>query len=409
MSGDGLAANTRLLHHPYTPPPGFAGTTVPMHKASTIFFPNMAAVRNRDWAFKSTYTYGLAGTPTSYVLEERLATLDGARYCLLAPSGLAAITLVNLALLKGGDHVLLPDNVYQPSRDFVRHALRDFGVTCDTYDPLNAEDLAARITPQTKLVWLEAAGSVTMEFPDLAGLLQVCNARGVRTALDNTWGASLAFRPFALHTPDGAPLKLDVCIHALTKYPSGGGDVLMGSITTCDAELLKAIKLRHLQLGLSVGMNDVEAILRSLPNMALRYAAQDQAARNLAQFVATQEAVTQVLHPALPNAPGHAHWQAVCGAANDDAGAAAGIFSFVAADWNAQQVDAFCESLQLFRIGYSWGGPISLVMAYDMEGSPARHRLASRHVIRLCIGLEDVADLQADLAQAFAQVARHTP
>lgn len=402
---------TSLIHHPYQPPAGFAGTAVAVHKASTILFPSMDAVRQRDWAFKTSYTYGLHGTPTSFVLEERLAHLEGARHCLLAPSGLAAVTLVNLALLHPGDEVLLPLNLYGPNQEFIADCLGDFGVTHAFYDPLDAADLAARIQPSTRLVWLEAAGSISMEFPDLAGLLAVCNARGVLTALDNTWGAGLAFAPFDLTGPDGQPLRLDVSVHALTKYPSGGGDVLMGSVCTRDDDMLKTLKRRHMQLGLGVGMNDVEAVLRGLPSIAVRYQAQDRAARQLAHFLAGHEAVAQVLHPALPDAPGHAYWQQICGQAANDwggQGAAAGIFSFVPhAAWTSAHIDRFCEALQLFGIGYSWGGPQSLVMAYDLQGRaqrPGAQHVRGARVIRLCIGLEHPDDLQADLAQALAQV-----
>ncbi|RMX06682.1 cystathionine beta-lyase [Corticibacter populi] len=402
---------TRLIHHPYQPPEGFESPATAVHKGSTIFFPSMAAVRNRDWAFKTTYTYGLHGTPTSFILEERLASLEGAQHCLLVPSGLAAISTVNLALLRQGDEVLLPDNVYGPNKSLVEQGLRHYGITHACYDPLDVEDLRRKIGPRTRLVWLEAAGSVSMEFPDLPALAAVCREHGIAAALDNTWGAGLAFQPFALgRQADGQPLGVDISIHALTKYPSGGGDVLMGSIATCDERLHKAIKLCHMRLGLGVGMNDVEAILRNLPSLALRYHAQDRAARQLAGFLQQHRAVAQVLHPALPGSPGHAHWQRLCAPKGpEDQGACAGIFSFVPdASWSQDRIDAFCEALQLFRIGYSWGGPTSLVMAYDLQTErqvPASlARLQGTRLVRLCIGLEHPDDLQADLAQAFQTV-----
>ncbi|MFY7854632.1 MAG: PLP-dependent transferase, partial [Rubrivivax sp.] len=187
---------TTLIHHPYQPPEGFAAPQVGVHKASTVLFPNVAAMRARDWKRRDGYTYGLHGTPTTFTLEERIATLEGGRHTVLVPSGLAAIALVNLALLSPGDEVLLPDNVYGPSRVMAMNELKRYGITHRLYDPLNAASLAAAISPATKLVWLEAAGSVTMEFPDLVGLVAAARARGVRTALDNTWGAGIAFPPF---------------------------------------------------------------------------------------------------------------------------------------------------------------------------------------------------------------------
>ena len=202
-----------------------------MHKASTVFFPNVAAMRERQWMDKSAYTYGLHGTPTTFTLEERIATLEGGLQCLLAPSGLAALALVNLGLLKTGDEVLLPDNAYGPGKDLAAGELRQFGITHQVYDPMKPADLADRVTPRTRLVWLEAAGSVTLEFPDLLAQARLCRELGVLSALDNTWGAGLAFNPFNL---DGRGLAVDISVQALTKYPSGGGDVLMGSVVTRD-------------------------------------------------------------------------------------------------------------------------------------------------------------------------------
>jgi cystathionine beta-lyase len=162
---------TRLIHHPYVPPAGFGAVPTAVHKASTVTFPNVAAMRARSWKSRAGYTYGLHGTPTTFTLEERLATLEGGRFCVLAPSGLAAIMMVDVALLKCGDEVLLPDNVYGPSRELARTLLADWGITHRLYDPLDVADLAAHIGERTRLVWLEAPGSVTMEFPDLAGLV----------------------------------------------------------------------------------------------------------------------------------------------------------------------------------------------------------------------------------------------
>ena len=400
------ALSTALIHHPYQAPGGFEAPQQPVHKASTVLFPDVAAVRSRRWLDKSSYTYGLHGTPTSFVLEERLCALEGARQCLLVPSGLSALSTVSLALLSAGDEVLLPDNAYGPNKDFAVVELARWGIAHQFYNPMSVDDLRAKIGPQTRLVWLEAAGSVTMEFPDLLAQVRLCKERGVVCALDNTWGAGLAFAPFDL-LRDGGSLGVDVSVHALTKYPSGGGDVLMGSITTCDQALHMRIKLCHMRLGLGVGANDVELVLRSLPSIALRYHAQDKTARTLAQALQRQSAVVQVLHPALPGSPGHVHWQQVCGAAQDGQGAAAGIFSFVLDPrFDQDAVDAFCNRLQWLRLGYSWGGHMSLVMPYDLDDMRhhGRGAVAAGRLVRLCIGLEDAADLERDLAQAYESV-----
>ena len=395
---------TRIVHHDYLPPAGFAAPQPAVYKASTVIFPNVAAMRSREWKDKSGYTYGLHGTPTTFILEERLCTLEGGLQCVLVPSGLAAIANVGLALLNPGDEVLIPDNAYGPGKDFAQGELRRFGIRHAFYDPLDPADLAARITPATRLVWLEAAGSVTLEFPDLCEQVRICRARGVATALDNTWGAGLAFAPFDL-LGDGS-LGVDISAHALTKYPSGGGDVLMGSVITRDPGLHMKIKLTHMRLGLGVAANDAEAVLRALPSIGLRYRAQDHAARELARWCSGQAAFAQVLHPALDDAPGHAAWQQVCGAADARGqGAAAGLFSVIVdARYPAAQVDAFCDALRLFKLGYSWGGPVSLVVPYDLASMRTQWpaHLARGTLVRFSLGLEAVADLQADLAQALA-------
>lgn len=401
---------TQLIHHPYRPPEDFAAPQPGVFKASTVFFPSVAAMRSREWKHKTGYTYGLHGTPTSYLLEERLATLEGGLQTLLVPSGLSAIALVGLSLLAQGDEVLLPDNVYGPSKALAEGELKTWGITHQFYDPMDPQDLARRITDRTRVVWLEAAGSVTLEFPDLPELLRICRASPqVTVALDNTWGAGLAFNAF-----DIAPgLGVDLTAHALTKYPSGGGDVLMGSVVTRDEALHLRLKNTHMRLGLGVGMNDVEAVLRGLPSIVLRYAAHDRAAQRLAHWCLDRTEFSQVLHPALPDAPGHAHWKTLCGGAADAAGSgpglpgqAAGLFSVMFdARYTGVQVDAFCDALQLFKLGYSWGGPVSLVVPYDLNAMRERWpaHLKPGTLVRFSVGLEAVEDLQADLAQALGR------
>lgn len=403
---------TDLIHHAYVPPEGFAAPQPGIFKASTVIFPNVAAMRARDWKHKHGYTYGLHGTPSTFMLEERIATLEGGRQCLLLPSGLAAIANVNLALLKAGDEVLLPANAYGPNKALAEGELAQWGITHQLYDPMDPADLAARITPRTRLVWLEAPGSVTMEFPPLAHLAHICRECGVLTALDNTWGAGLAFNGFDLgrgarFTPGSGA---DIVVQALTKYPSGGGDVLMGSVVTRDEALHIRLKLTHMRLGWGVGANDVESVLRSLPSIGLRYRAQDQAARVLAGWLRQQPQVAQLLHPAFDGSPGHEHWRALCtvdgqGAGGaDGAGLAAGLFSVVFQPrYSPQQVDAFCDALRLFKLGYSWGGPVSLVVPYDVRSMRAQWP-HDGVLVRFSLGLEDPGDLLADLAQALAQL-----
>jgi cysteine-S-conjugate beta-lyase len=397
--------DTTLIHHAYQPPAGFAAPQPGVFKASTVFFPNVAAMREFEWKDKSAYTYGLHGTPTTYTLEERLCTLEGGNQCLLVPSGLAAIATVSLALLVSGDEVLIPDNAYGPSKALSEGELTHWGITHRYFDPMDPADLAAKISAKTKLVWLEAAGSVTLEFPDLCEQVRICKAAGVLCALDNTWGAGLAFKPFDLAPGAQPALAVDISIHALTKYPSGGGDVLMGSVITTDERLHMRLKLCHMRLGLGVAANDAEAVLRGLPSLPLRYRQHDESTRALAQWCLQRDEFAQVLHPALPQSPGHAQWQALCGNAP---GAAAGLLSVIFKPAHSQvRVDAFCDALQLFKIGYSWGGPMSLVMPYQLESMrttwPAH--LQRGILVRFSLGLESVADLQEDLRQALRQCA----
>lgn len=386
--------STQLIHHAYKPPAGFDSVQPGVHKASTIIFPTVAALRQRDWKHKTGYTYGLHGTPTTFTLEERIATLEGGSFCTLVPSGLAAVVLVDMAFLKAGDEVLVPDNVYGPNKAFAQHELASWGVSTRYYDAMQPADLAAKLSSKTRLVWLEAPGSITLEFPDLPALVAAVKAHGDRhpqgivTALDNTWGAGIAFNAFAL----GA----DISVQALTKYPSGGADVLMGSVVTRDEALHQLVHFCHMRVGYGVSGNDAELVLRGLGTIALRYAAQDAATRTLAAWLQQQQQVEAVLHPALDGSPGHAFWKRDCTAA-------ACLLSVVFKPGYAQaQVDQFCDNLQLFQLGYSWAGPMSLCAPYDVPSIRTMPWPFKGGLVRFSVGLEAVADLQADLVQALS-------
>ena len=394
MSDSTPSVSTGLIHHPYTPPAGFETVQPGVHRASTVIFPSVAALRSRDWKHKTGYTYGLHGTPTTFTLEERIATLEGGKFCTLVPSGLASVALVGIALLKAGDEVLIPDNAYGPNKSFAQGELAGWGITHRMYDPMDPADLAAKLSPQTRLVWLEAPGSITLEFPDLPALVAVVKAhphshpQGIVTALDNTWGAGIAFNAFAL--------GVDISAHALTKYPSGGADVLMGSVVTTSEALHHLVHFCNMRVGFGVAGNDAELVLRGLHSMALRYAAQDASTRALATWLQGQPQVDAVLHPALDGSPGHATWKRDCSAA-------ACLMSVVfKPDFSQTQVDAFCDALQLFKLGYSWAGPMSLCAPYDVPSMRTTPWPYKGGLVRFSVGLEAVSDLQADLAQALA-------
>ena len=380
---------TALIHSDYTPPEGFAAFPTAIHHASTVLFKDVAAMRSGEWKEKNGYTYGLHGTPTTFTLEARLAQIEGGEFCLLAPSGLAAIAMVDFALLTTGDDVLLPDNVYNPNRELGRWLTADFGITARYYDPLIGAGIAELIQPNTKLIWTEAPGSVSMEVPDLPAICAAAHARGVLVALDNTWSAGLALRGF--------DMGVDIVMQALTKYQSGGSDVLMGSLVTRERALNDRLALAHMRLGMGVSPDDAWLVMRGLPSMKLRFEAHDASARAVAAWLKTRPEISKMLHPAFEDCPGHAMWKR-------DFTGAGGLFSMVFdARYSEAQVDRFVDALALFGIGYSWGGANSLVMPYRIQGM-RRGWTDQGVLVRLNIGLEDTADLIADLSQALAKL-----
>ncbi|MBB3121261.1 cystathionine beta-lyase [Pseudoduganella violacea] len=377
---------TALIHTDYTAPEGFAAFPSAIHHASTVLFKDVAAMRSGDWKEKNAYTYGLHGTPTTFTLEARLAEIEDGKHCLLAPSGLSAISMVDFALLKSGDDVLLPDNVYNPNRELGRWLARDFGISARYYDPMIGAGIAQLIQPNTKLIWTEAPGSVTMEVPDLRAICAAAHARGVVVALDNTWSAGLALRGF--------DLGVDIIMQALTKYQSGGSDVLMGALITRDDGLHERLSMAHMRLGLGVGADDAYLVLRGLPTMKLRFDAHDAAARKVATWLAARPEIHKMLHPAFEDCPGHEIWKR-------DFSGAGGLFSVLFdARFSEAQTDRFVDSLKLFKIGYSWGGANSLCVPYRIQAMRS-HWKEEGTLVRFNIGLEDPDDLIADIEQAL--------
>ena len=393
------APSTRQIHHGYVPPMGFAAVAPPMHRASTVLFKDVAAMRASSWLDKGTYTYGLHGTPTSFTLEARLATLEGGTHAMLVPSGLAAIALVDQSLLSSGDTVLIPSNAYFPNRSLATHELARWGIVHRFYDPMDVASLRAALGEDVKLVWIEPPGSVTLEFPDLRALVHTVRAHAPRAvvALDNTWGSGVAFDAFDLEPAATPALGVDLTIHALTKYPSGGADVMMGSVVTRSQALHDQLALTHCRLGQGVGPNDVELVLRGLQTVALRYAAQDASTRRIARWALGRKEFARVLHPATPGSPGHEHWAAQCRAA-------AGLMTLAFDPAIApERVDRFVDGLRLFGIGWSWAGPMSLAVPYRPDSG--RVGAFAGTLVRLSIGLEDVDDLIRDLEQALEKLA----
>lgn len=390
-----LLPQTALIHAPRKAPQLLNSIQPPVYRASTIIFNNTDALFNRHWTDDYDYSYGTHGTPTTYTLADQIAQIEGGLHSLLAPSGLSAINLVNSCLLAKGDEVWVADNIYGPNMEHLQYLQKQYAIQVKVYDPTNANTF--RPSEKTKLLWLEAAGSVTLEFPDLVNLVKKAQHAGVITALDNTWGAGLAFNAFDFSEQH---LSVDLTVHALTKYPSGGGDILMGSVVTRDKTLYHKLWQMHALQGVSVSGDDVAQVQRSLCSMRLRYQQQSQTTLELLQWLKQQPQFAQVLHPADTEGHGYQYWQEVC-----ESGLSAGLVSVIfKSEYDLQAVRNFCDQLQLFKLGFSWGGPISLVMLYQlkqMRQLPHNH-LEQGILVRFCIGLEQREDLQADLEQALS-------
>lgn len=393
-------SQTHLVHAPRKAPQYIDSVQPPIFRASTIIFKDTNALFNRHWSDDYDYSYGTHGTPTTFTLGDNIAQIEGGQYCLLAPSGLSAINLVNSCFLSQGDEVWVSDNIYGPNMEHLRNLETRYGIVVQIYNPIDVNSFQP--SSKAKLIWLEAAGSVTLEFPDLIGLIEKAQAHDILTALDNTWGAGLAFNAFDLND---AHLSVDMTVHALTKYPSGGGDILMGSVVTRDKKLHHQLFRMHALQGICVSGDDVAQVQRSLASMQLRYQHQSQSAITIKDWLKTQTAFSQVLHPADPESAGYAYWKAVC-KTEQSAGLVSVIFND---DYTLQDIRYFCDALQLFKLGFSWGGPVSLVMLYNLKDM---RQLENTHLkqgllVRFCIGLEHPQDLIQDIHNALKQLHHH--
>jgi cystathionine beta-lyase len=360
----------------------------PVHRASTILFDSVAELRSAAPEFGVPY-YGLHGTPTQWALAEALTELEpGAAGTMLYPSGLAAVTAALMSVLSAGDELLMTDSVYGPTRRFCDGLLRRYGVTTRYYDPLIGAGIAELIGERTRAIFLESPGSLTMEVQDVPAICAAAKARGVATLLDNTWATPLFFPALSA--------GVDLSILAGTKYVAGHADVMLGSVTATEA-LYPKLERTSWDLGHCVGPDDAWLASRGLRTMGLRLRQHEASALRIARWLQAQPQVAAVLHPALPDCPGHSLW------ARDFKGSS-GLFSFALKGGGDAERTRFVEALELFGLGYSWGGYESLVLPVD----PERLRTATRWqaegpLVRLQIGLEDVDDLIEDLAAALAR------
>lgn len=365
----------------------FCSLTDSITRASTIAFENVEKLRNRNWRDKSQYSYGLQGTPITRRLERQLADIDEVAHALLYPSGLNAICMTMIALLKTGDKVLIPQNCYGPALEMARFMSQHSGIEFSIYNP---QDISTLIFDKnTRLVWVETPGSITMEIADLPAITALAHKNNAIVAVDATWSAGIALEVFKL----GA----DLSIQALTKYQSGGSDVFMGSVTTADNTIHDQLYLTRTIFGIGVSPEDCYLILRSLSHLKLRYLAQDQSARKIARWLTEHPLVEQVLHPAFDSCPGHDIWLR-------DFSAAASLFSVVMrSDITQDEIDHSVNALNLFRLGVSWGGAVSLVIPYTKDQIFSGYEYKGC-LVRFYIGLEDTDDLIADIAQAFSTI-----
>lgn len=380
---------TKLIHTDAKIPAGYRSLATPVYRGSTTVFPSASAVRDTWDQHRVGYTYGLYGTPTVLELAARICELESGKHTILTPGGQAAISLIQLALLQAGDHILIPSSVYFPSRKLAATLLHRFGVSTTFYDPMIGANIASLFQPTTKLVWCESPGSITMEVQDLPAIVAAAHARNILVALDNTWSAGVLL--------DAFHHGVDITMQAVTKYIGGHSDLLLGSVTVREAALHQKLGAAQQSLGLAVSPDDCSLALRGLQTLAVRLSAIETSALTIARWLAERPEVELVLHPALPSCPGHEFWQ------RDFLGSS-GVFSLVFKPGPTQaQVHAFVDALQLFKVGYSWAGVTSLAVAYNINLIPQRPSYDHR-IVRLNIGLESTSDLIADLDQALPKL-----
>jgi cystathionine beta-lyase len=381
---------TKLIHTDARIPEGYRSLATPTYRGSTTVFSDAAKLDDNWDQYAVGYTYGLYGTPTTLELAARICELEGGFRTLITPGGQCAIPTINFAFLKAGDHILVPESVYGPSRKFCRFVLRRFGVETTFYPPEIGAEIKTLFKPNTRLVWCESPGSITIEVQDIPAIAAAAHAHGALVAVDNTWAAGILFDALA----HGA----DITMQAITKYIGGHSDLLLGSITVKDEALWRVLGEHHQVLGTAASPDDCSLALRGMKTMAVRLKAIESSALHIAEWLSNRPEVERALHPALPSCPGHEFWK------RDFLGSS-GLFSIVLREGIAKEkVMAFVNALELFAIGYSWGGVASLATNYDFTGFKGRPAYGHR-IVRFHIGLENRDDLIADLKQAMTQLA----
>ncbi|WP_306118373.1 MULTISPECIES: cystathionine beta-lyase [unclassified Roseitalea] len=378
--------NTTLTHAGNDPHDYHGFVNPPVVRASTVLFADARTLRHND----QRYTYGTHATPTTDALTSAIDALEGSAGTILVPSGLAAVTVPLLAFLSAGDHVLIVDTVYYPTRRFADTVLTRMGIEVEYYVPEIGEGIAGRFRDNTRVLFMEAPGSNTFQVQDVPAMATAARERGIVTMIDNTWATPLFFRPL--------DHGVDISIHAATKYPAGHADVLMG-MTSANRACWERLSAMQTALGTCAAPDDAYQVLRGLRTMGVRLAHHQQSALTIARWLdglrqKGHALVGDVLFPALESAPGHAIWKR-------DFGGAAGVFAFVLRGSKAQ-ADAFLDALTWFGLGFSWGGYESLAVPVHLGDRTVSARDYGGQVIRLQIGLEDADDLIADIETGLA-------
>ena len=380
---------TLLAHAGNDPKANFGIVNPPVYHASTILFPTVEALETLNRDKISNITYGRFGTPTTFAFEEAVAAVEGADKAIAMPSGLAAVAGTLLAFLKAGDHLLMVDTVYGPVRGLCDSTLKGLGIETTYYNPLAGADIADLIRPGTRLIYLESPGSLTFEVQDAPAIAAAARQAGCLTVLDNTWATPLYFKPLA-H-------GIDVSIHAATKYIVGHADALMGLVLCREAHYRRLKTVIH-GLGYCAAPDDCYLALRGLRSLAVRLRRHGETGLALARWLAGRSEVARVLHPALPGDPGHDLWRR-------DFTGACGLFSFLLKPCPPAALAAMLDGMSLFSMGFSWGGYESLLVPMHPESlRSARPWSENGTLLRLHAGLEDPADLIADLEAGFARL-----
>jgi cystathionine beta-lyase len=377
--------DTRLAHGGNDPRDFHGFVNPPVVHASTVLYPNAGAMASRA----QKYTYGTRGTPTTDALASAIDALEGSAGTIVVPSGLAAVTIPLLAFAAAGDHVLIVDSVYHPTRHFADTMLTRLGVEIEYYDPRIGAGIAALMKPNTRIVFTESPASNTFELQDIPAIAKAARARGAVVMMDNTWATPLYFKPL--------DHGVDISIHAATKYPAGHSDILLGTVSANETHW-KQLHEGFVTLGCCSGPDDVYQVLRGLRTMGVRLEHHRKSALDIAGWLEGQPGVAQVLHPALPSHPDHALWKR-------DFSGSSGVFSIVLAGGGQKEQHAFLDALKLFGLGYSWGGYESLAVPVFLGDRTVAKGPYAGPLIRLQIGLETVEDLKADILEGLKAAA----